>query len=117
MLTRVDSCLLSDARRRPAGTATHTQHTPESDRQGTTHDQAATALEGLLEGRARTRARTDEEARPQISQTCEHPLTKQTNTAPERAARATAPTSGASGPVVGPLQRSWPERAETLLGR
>ena len=25
MLTRVDSCLLSDARRRPAGTATHTQ--------------------------------------------------------------------------------------------
>jgi hypothetical protein len=54
-------------------------------------------------GRARTRARTDEEARPQISQTCKHPLTKQTNTAPERAARATAPTSGASGPVAAVL--------------
>jgi hypothetical protein len=54
-------------------------------------------------GRARTRARTDEEGRPQISQTCKHPLTKQTNTAPERAARATAPTSGASGPVAAVL--------------
>jgi len=69
-----------------------------SERQGTTHE-AATAQEG----RARTRARTDEEARPQISQTCTHPLTKQTNTAPDRAARATAPTSGASGPVAAVL--------------
>ena len=37
------------------------------------------------------------------AQTCKHPLTKQTNTAPERAARATAPTSGASGPVAAVL--------------
>jgi hypothetical protein len=69
-----------------------------SDRQSTTRE-AATAQEG----RARARARTDEEARPPISQTCKHPLTKQTNTAPDRAARATAPTSGASGPVAAVL--------------
>ena len=44
-----------------------------------------------------------EVTRHKISQTCKHPLTKQTNTAPARAARATEPTSGASGPVAAVL--------------
>ena len=73
-----------------------------SDRQGTTRE-AATAQEG----RARAWTWTDEEARTLISRTCKHPLTKPTlqptNTAPDRAARATAPTSGASGPVAAVL--------------